>query len=79
MSGSERSCSKNCKFTDKLKNKMAWYTITIKVRYDDETEPENMKDILAVNLDRCIDREGLLNDPEREAIIDEWTGEVENE
>ena len=55
---------------------MGRYKIVVEVSFDDETEPSAMADHLDDNVARCVQTHGLLNDPEREAVIDEWTVEV---
>lgn len=58
---------------------MARFVITITVDYDDATvlEGADMGHELSENVWRSVQRDGLLNDPLMEAIVDEWSVKVE--
>ena len=53
------------------------FKITIRVAYEEETVPHNMQEHLDRNIARCVDREDLLTDPDREAIVETFHVEVE--
>jgi hypothetical protein len=55
---------------------MARFEVTIKVDYDEASMPDGMREQLRRNVERCVQRDELLNDPNLEAIVDEWSVEV---
>lgn len=56
---------------------MKHFTITIKIAYDEATVPEDMDLRLKRNVERCVSKEGLLNDYDLEAVVDDWKVVVE--
>ena len=53
------------------------FKITITVAYDPVTLPDNMLTQLRSNVDRCIQRGNLLGDSSGEAVVDEYSAEVD--
>lgn len=56
---------------------MTHFTITINVAYDSSTIPSDMKDQLLDNVERCLQRNDLLNDSNLEAVIEDFSVKVE--
>ena len=54
------------------------FNVVIKVAYDVASHiPEDMSAQLVNNVRRCIENAELLNDADLEAIVDDWSVEVE--
>jgi len=56
---------------------MKHYTITIKVAFDKDTIPEDMGIQLRLNVARCVERNGLFDDPRLMSIVEDWKATVE--
>lgn len=54
------------------------YRVTIKVAYDTAHPiPDDMAEHLRDNVDHCVQRCELLNDVNRESVVEEWSVEAE--